>query len=396
MGSHEFDPARIRDPSSERAVPRVLIVEDSPTQAQQLAFILEDAGFEVEAAPDAELAFERLARGSFSVVLSDLNLPGDCGFDLCRRIKGDPALRRVPVVVCTSEADPMNVLRGLQAGADGFMTKDREPAAIVACVRRALDRAARPDASSSNHVNFLGREFELAATRAQLLDILVSAFEDVVRLNQQIEQEKARSNQLLHVILPDEIIRELKATNTVRPRSYEAVAVLFADVVDFTAYCESHPAEEVVAHLQQLVEAWEEIAMQHRVEKIKTIGDAFMAASGLLRHVENPVLNCIRCGSEMIAAAQASPTRWNLRIGIHFGQVMAGVLGHHQYQFDLFGGTVNEAARLESHGTAGAIMLSTEAWQQVAHCCRGESVGLVRVKGIGELEMIRFVEFLET
>ena len=375
------------------SMPRVLIVEDSPTQAQQLAFILEDAGFEVEAAPDAEQGFERLARGSFAVVLSDLNLPGDSGFDFCRRIKADPVLRRVPVVVCTSEADPMNVLRGLQAGADGFMTKDREPSAIALCVRRAMERATMTDASVSNRVQFLGREFEVAAGRAQLLDILVSAFEDVVQLNRQLELEKARSNQLLHVILPDEIIRELKATNTVRPRRYEDVAVLFADVVDFTAYCETHRVEEVVAHLQCLIEVWEDIALRHSVEKIKTIGDAFMAASGLLRHVENPVLNCIGCGLQMIAAAQASPTRWDLRVGIHFGQVMAGVLGHRQYLFDLFGNTVNEAARLESHGIAGSIMLSVEAWQQVAHCCHGESLGLVTVKGIGELEMIRFVGF---
>jgi adenylate cyclase len=377
-------------------MPRVLIVEDSPTQAQQLAFILEDAGFEVEAAPDAEQGFERLARGSFAVVLSDLNLPGGSGFDLCRRIKGDPALRRVPVVVCTSEADPLNVLRGLQAGADGFMTKDREASAIVECIRRALDRAAQPEATCSNHVRFLGRDFELASNRAQLLDILVTAFEDVVRLNTQLEAEKARSNELLHVILPDEIIRELKATNAVRPRSYEDVAVLFADVVGFTAYCEAHRAEDVVAHLQRLVEAWEESAVKHQVEKIKTIGDAFMAASGLLRRVENPVLNCICCGLEMIAAAQAPPTNWNLRVGIHIGPVMAGVLGHRQYLFDVFGGTVNQAARLESQGTAGSIMLSVEAWQQVAHCCRGESLGLIRVKGIGELEMIRFVGFLDS
>lgn len=378
-------------------MPRVLVVEDSPTQALQLAFILQDAGFEVETAPDAERGFERLSRGAFAVVLSDLNLPGDSGFDLCRRIKADPALRRVPVVVCTSEADPMNVLHGLQAGADGFMTKDRDPAAIVASVRRALDRSASPDdpPSNANRVCFLGREFELGAGRAQLLDILVSSFEDVVRLNQQLEREKARSNELLHVILPDEIIRELKATNAVRPRRHDDVAVLFADIVDFTSYCETHPPEEVVAHLQQLVEAWEGIAIEHRVEKIKTIGDAFMAASGLLQRAENPVLNCIRCALQMIVAARASPTRWELRVGIHHGQVMAGVLGHRQYQFDLLGGTVNLASRLQSHGSAGAVILSVEAWRQVAHCCRGESLGPVRIKGFGELELIRFAGFLD-
>jgi class 3 adenylate cyclase/CheY-like chemotaxis protein len=380
-------------------MPRVLIIEDSPTQAAQLALILEDAGFEVETAPDAEQGFARLARapGSYALVLSDLNLPGDSGFDLCRRIKAEPGLDAIPVVVCTSEADPMNVLRGLQAGADGFMTKDREPPAIVASVKRALDRsaAAASAGAAANRVQFLGREFELSAGRDQLLDILVSAFEDVVRLNQQIEHEKARSNDLLHVILPDQIVRELKATRRVRPRRYENVAVLFADVVNFTAYCETHRAEEVVAHLQQLVESWEEIAVRHEVEKIKTIGDAFMAASGLLRPVANPVLNCLRSGLEMIAAAQALPTRWDLRVGIHYGQVMAGVLGHRQYLFDLFGNTVNEAARLQSHGTPGSIILSTEAWQQVAPHCRGESLGLTAVKGIGELELIRFVAFNE-
>jgi class 3 adenylate cyclase/CheY-like chemotaxis protein len=379
-------------------MPRVLIIEDSPTQAQQLAFILEDAGFEVEAAPDAEQGFTRLTRQPawFALVLSDLNLPGDSGFDLCRRIKADPALRAIPVVVCTSEADPMNVLRGLQAGADGFLTKDREPSEIVASVRRALDRAAVPESMVSNRVQFLGREFELAAGRAQLLDILVTAFEDVVRLNHQIELAKDRANELLHVILPDEIVRELKATGKVRPRRYENVAVLFADVANFTAYCERHPAEEVVANLQQLVEAWEEIAMRHQVEKVKTIGDAFMAASGLLRPVSNPVLNCLRSGLEMIAAAQAAPACWNLRVGIHIGQVMGGVLGHHQYLFDVFGGTVNVAARLQSHGTPGSVMLSVEAWQRVADCCRGESLGLIPVKGLGSLELIRFVGFKES
>src|ERR1700733_11048884 len=102
---------------------RVLVIEDSPTQAAQYALILEDAGFETELAPDAERGFARLGSGKIDVVLSDLHLPGDSGFALCRRIKADPQLRRTPIVVCTSEADPLNVLRGLDAGADGFFTK---------------------------------------------------------------------------------------------------------------------------------------------------------------------------------------------------------------------------------------------------------------------------------
>src|SRR5262249_5605340 len=152
--------------------------------------------------------------------------------------------------------------------------------------------------------------------------------------------------ELLHVILPDQVVKELKATNGVRPRRYDEVAVLFADIFGFTPYCERHCPEEGVSPLQRLVEAREDSGLRHQVQKIKTSGDAFMAASGLLHRVENPVLNCVRCGLEMIAAAQALPTDWNLRVGVHVGQVVAGVIGHRQYLFDLWGDTVNTAARL--------------------------------------------------
>jgi len=178
-------------------MPRVLIVEDSPTQARQLAFILEDEGFEVEIAPDAERGFERAAAGGFDVILSDLNLPGGSGFDLCRRTKADPATRRIPVVVCTSEADPVNALRGLQAGADGFLTKDREPAEIVGALRRALDRTPEADAAPPLIVPFLGREFILTSGRGQLVDVLATAFEDVVRLNLRFI-EAARAERKAH------------------------------------------------------------------------------------------------------------------------------------------------------------------------------------------------------
>jgi class 3 adenylate cyclase len=195
------------------------------------------------------------------------------------------------------------------------------------------------------------------------------------------------------VLLPRAIVTELKATSTVVPRRYEHVAVLFADIVEFTPYCEHHPPEEVVAHLQQLVETWEEIALRHGVEKIKTIGDAFMAASGLLTEVANPVLNCVHCGLEMLAATQASPAKWNLRVGIHFGQVVGGILGRRQYLFDLWGDAVNTASRMESHGLSGAITLSAQAWRQIAPWARGTSMGFVPIKGKGEMEMIRFDGF---
>ena len=209
----------------------------------------------------------------------------------------------------------------------------------------------------------------------------------------QIESERRRADELLHVILPREIVAELKSTNTVVPRRYDNVAVLFADIVDFTPYCDRHSPEDVVQHLQQLVESWEETCLVYEVQKIKTIGDAFMAACGLLTRVENPTLACIRFGLEMIAATQASSTGWNLRVGIHFGHVVGGVLGRRQYLFDLFGDTVNTAARMESHGVNGCIVLSGSAWSQVEHVCHGTQLEPTPLKGKGVLLRYRFDSF---
>lgn len=174
---------------------RVLVVEDSPTQAQQMVILLEEAGFAVRAVPDAEEAFAVLGKERFDIVLTDLVLPGESGFDLCRRLKADPRRFPVPIVVLTSQADPVNVLRGLEAGADGFMTKDREPREIIGRLRRTLEKcppAPHADDAPPTRVMFLDCEFEIAVGRDQLLNVLLAAFEDVVHLNGQYQSSEAR------------------------------------------------------------------------------------------------------------------------------------------------------------------------------------------------------------
>src|SRR5262249_8701783 len=151
-----------------------------------------------------------------------------------------------------------SVVRCIQMGADDYLPRPFNPVLLRARIRACLEKKRLRDREA--------------------------------RYLEQIEREQRRSDELLHVILPDQVVKELKATNGVRPRRYDEVAVLFADIVGFTPYCDRHCPEEVVSHLQRLVEAWEDSALRHQVQKIKTIGDAFMAASGLLHRVENPVL----------------------------------------------------------------------------------------------------------
>ncbi len=119
-----------------------------------------------------------------------------------------------------------------------------------------------------------------------------------------------------------------------------------------------------------------------------------MAASDLLESVENPVLACVNCGLEMIAATRALPTGWDLRVGIHYGHVIGGVIGRRQYLFDLWGDTVNTAARMESHGIPGRINLTAAAWKVIADHCAGTPREKLQVKGKSAIEMVLFDRFV--
>jgi adenylate cyclase len=173
------------------------------------------------------------------------------------------------------------------------------------------------------------------------------------------------------------------------------VAVLFADIVDFTPYCETHGVEEVVANLQQLVRAYEDLTLKHGLQKITRAGDSFVAVGGLLKALDNPVLDCVRCGLQMLSTAGTVPARWHMRVGIHIGPVIGAVIGRRQYLFDVLGDTVNTAQRIQSHGIADAVNLSSEAWQRVSDQCEGESLGSVQVKGKGMREIIRVTSLMD-
>jgi class 3 adenylate cyclase len=181
----------------------------------------------------------------------------------------------------------------------------------------------------------------------------------------------------------------------VRPRRHENVAVLFCDIVGFTPFCANRQPDEIVAFLQELIVSYEDLALRHELLKIKTIGDSFMASCGLITPVANPALNAVRCGLEMLAAVGRMSAGWNVRIGVHVGPVTAGVVGHRTYLFDLWGDTVNTAARVESHGKNGAVNVSRAAWEAVAPHCRGRSLGVMAVKGKGEMEIFEVLGLAE-
>ncbi|MBI3244804.1 MAG: response regulator [Chloroflexi bacterium] len=335
----------------------MLVVDDNQMNRDMLSRRLKQLGHNFALAENGREALDKLKAESFDLVLLDIMMPEMNGYEVLEHMKADGDLRHIPVIMVSAVDEVDSVVRCIELGADDYLPKPFNPVLLKARVSACLEKKRLRDQEQAHM--------------------------------QAIAAEKKRADDLLRVILPDTIVEELKATNAVRPRRYENVAVMFCDIVEFTNYCDRREPEEVLDYLQNLVGIFEEIAERYQLEKIKTLGDAFMATAGLLEPVENPVLNCVKCGLEMVAITPTVPPRWQLRVGVNIGPVIAGVVGKRQYLFDVWGDTVNTAARVEALGLPNAVNVSQAAWERIAHLCHTQGIGRVQVKGKGEMEMYR-------
>lgn len=215
--------------------------------------------------------------------------------------------------------------------------------------------------------------------------------------NALIEFEKGRSDKLLLNILPDDVAEELKETGRSNARHFDQVTVLFTDFVSFTDISANLTAQELVEEIDHCFRAFDEIMNRYDIEKIKTIGDAYMAAGDLQDdEVVNP-LSVVMAALEMqeFMTNYANELKdsgrkgFEMRVGLHTGPVVAGIVGMTKFQYDIWGDTVNTAARMESHGGAGKVNISNYTYEMLKNepSLAFESRGMLAVKGKGEMEM---------
>jgi len=264
--------------------PVVLVVDDNDDNRFTLSMHLETCGYSnIVSAENGREALEKMRSGPVDLVLLDIMMPVLDGYGVLEEMRSDVALRDIPVVMISALEDINSVVRCIELGATDYLTKPFNPVLLKARVDNLIEKS------------------RYRAQEAAYLD--------------RIESERRRADELLATVLPRSIVRALKRDRRLAPRRHEDVAVLFCDVVGFTAYSEKNPPEIVFAELETLIDRFEEIAARHGLEKIKTIGDAFMATANLLSHLDEPVRAVVACALDMLAAAREFRPDWAVRIG---------------------------------------------------------------------------------
>jgi len=335
----------------------LLVVDDEPFNHTLIKRLLDAEGYSnVTFAENGKLALEMVKEQSIDIILLDIEMPELDGMAVLETLKADLNHRHIPVIMISGVEDIDSIAKCIELGAEDYLHKPFNPTMLRARLGASVEKKHLRDQEKS-HL-------------------------------EQIRKEKKRSDELLTVILPSGVASELKATGKVQPRGYDNIGLLFCDIVGFTNYCSGRSAEEVVNGLQALFTKFEAITADYRMEKIKTIGDEFMSAAGLTQPDYEPLLTVVKCGLDMAKAAPEISDEWQVRVGVHAGPVVAGIVGDQKYQFDVWGDTVNVAARMAGAGNPGAVTMTHDSWLQVQSECQGRMLGKMEIKGKGQIDVV--------
>ena len=321
---------------------RILIVEDTPANIQTLSSILKEQGYQISIATNGRQALEVLERIRPDLILLDIMMPEMDGLEACRRIKASTAWREIPIIFLTAKTDTVDIVRGFELGAVDYVAKPFNAHELLARVKTHLT------------LDHLHRE----------------------------------NHRLLLNVLPASIAEKLKQQVGIIAERYDDVSVLFADIVGFTPLSARLTPTELIQLLNRVFSGFDELADRQGLEKIKTIGDAYMVAGGLIE--PNPdhlaaMATLALAMHENVRQLNSEFDGLSLRIGLQVGSVIAGVIGIRKFIYDIWGDTVNTASRLESHGVPGRIHVSDAVFQRLQGRFTFEPRGTIELKGRGPM-----------
>jgi adenylate cyclase len=307
---------------------RIFVVDDDPLQLDLLKLVLTTAGHAATGFTNGYLALAAAVAAPPELFILDVSMDEVDGITLCRHLKAHDSLRDVPVMFISGLSDLDHTVTGLDAGGVDYITKPFRVAEVNARVRTHLALVA----------------------------------------------ERRKVEQLLRNILPDRAIRELKASGQTAPEYFHDLTVFFSDFVGFTRLASESSAPFLISELNRLFSAFDAIVARHGCERVKTVGDAYLAVGGNFAPGREPALALMRAAVEINGflheqSGQLAETggafRWRARIGLHTGDAIGAVVGTTKYLYDLFGDSVNTAARIQAATEPMQITLSQTTWELV-------------------------------
>jgi adenylate cyclase len=371
---------------------RILVVDDVEANVRLLERTLRGAGYaSVASTMDPYEVCELHRKNRYDLILLDLQMPGMDGFQVMEGLKEIEAGGYLPVLVVT--AQPGHKLRALQAGAKDFVSKPFDLVEVLTRANNMLE-VRLLHTETKNHAKMLEQTLrEVEESR----ELIRRQSNEVKTLYDKIVVEQKLSERLLLNVLPRAIAERLKGRREeigdsfpeVIADSFPEVTVLFADIVGFTKFSTGVSPERLVVLLNEIFTDYDTIADNRGLEKIKSIGDAYMAAAGLPVPVDDHAVRAAHMALDMLDALarfnERSGYRFQIRIGINSGAVVAGVIGKRKFIYDLWGAAVNTASRMESHGVAGRVQITEATRSRLGEPFLFEERGAIDVKDMGEL-----------
>jgi adenylate cyclase len=356
----------------------ILIVDDSLNNLSLLDRILSKKGYKVRSATNGKLALDAVELANPDLILLDIMMPDLDGYAVCSQLKANERTRGIPVIFLSALVEVADKVKGFSVGGVDYITKPFEPTEVIARVENQL-RLRELELQLREKNTMLRREIayrEQAEVETRLL------LETTKFQKEQIEE-------LLLNILPKPIADRLQDRETIIADSFADVSVLFADLVGFTTLAAEKTASETVKILNQIFSQFDQLSIQHNLEKIKTIGDAYMVVGGLpepsANHAESIALMALDMQNTVAKFNVKNNQNFSLRIGINIGSVVAGVIGLTKFSYDLWGDTVNVANRMESNGIPGKIQVTEAVYKRLKDKFYFEKRGAIDVKGKGEM-----------
>ena len=345
--------------ASEQSRPsRILIVDDTDATRELLARRLGREGHHVFEVANGRAALQRVARENFDLVLLDMMMPDLNGYEVLSRLKADVRFRHIPVIVISALDEIDSVVRCIEAGAEDYLSKPFDPVLLRARIGACLEKVRL-------------RESEQVALA-------------------ELKAEKERSETLLRNILPQSIIPRMHRGEAPIADRFHDVTILFSDIVGFTGMSMRRSANDVVTLLNAIFSAVDRLALDYGIEKIKTIGDAYMAVAGLPQPRDDHSQAIARLALAMRKVvrdvARDHGEDLKIRIGFHTGNVVAGVIGMHKFAYDVWGDAVNTASAMESRGLPDEIQVSQASFTRLAAQFVLERRGTIALKGNQEME----------